>query len=76
MSDLAAEQAIEDQAITDLGTRISTITGPLQAALDNANAQVAALTTDDQAGKDALAAALTEATSQVAALNALAQPTP
>lgn len=81
MSDLAGEQAIEGQAITDLGTRIATITGPLQQALTDAQAaRDAAVAADvsDKASLDAanakLDAALATATTQVASLNSLAQP--
>lgn len=66
VTDLAAEQAVESQAITDLGARIGEITGSIQAQID---AAVQAQKDNDQAAFDAATA---EATRQVDVLNSLA----
>lgn len=81
MSDISNALNAEDQAITDLSARIDAITGPLQAALNDAvaarDAAVAADVTDkaalDAANAD-LADALTRVQAEVDKIGGLAQP--
>lgn len=81
MSDLSDALGLEEAAIQALSDRIDQITGPLQTALDAANAALADAQAADVADKAALDAAnaqvadaLATVQTQVNELNNLAQP--